>query len=47
VPTAKRLLAIFKEQGLFSVMVEGRGRRNAVYALKDLLNVTEGKVAFK
>ena len=46
-PTAKRLLAMFKEQGLFSVLVEGRGCRNAVYALKELLNVAEGSEAFK
>lgn len=46
-PTAKRLLAVFRENGLFSVLVEGRGRRNAVYALKELLNVAEGKVAFE
>ena len=46
-PTAKRLLAVFRENGLFSVLVEGWGRRNAVYALKELLNVAEGKVAFE
>lgn len=31
----------------FSVLIEGRGRRNAVYALKELLNVAEGKAVFK
>jgi Fic family protein len=41
-PTAKRLLAVFREQGLFSVLVEGRGRRSAVYALQQLLSVAEG-----
>jgi hypothetical protein len=46
-PTAKRLLAMFKENGLFSVLVEGRGRRNSVFALKELLNVAEGTEAFK
>jgi Fic family protein len=46
-PTAKRLLAVFKENGLFSVLVEGRGRRNSVFALEELLNVAEGKDAFK
>ena len=45
--TAKRLLAVFKAHGVFSVLVEGRGRRNAVFALKDLLNVAEGKELFK
>lgn len=46
-PTAKRLLAVFKENGLFSVLVEGRGRRASVFALKELLNVAEGKEVFK
>jgi Fic family protein len=46
-PTAKRLLAVFKGQGLFSVLVEGRERRNAVYALRELLNVAEGSDTFK
>ncbi len=42
-PTAKRLLAVFKDNGLFSVLIEGRGRRNSVFALKSLLNLAEGK----
>lgn len=46
-PTAKRLLALFKANDLFSVLVEGRGRRNSVFALKELLNVTEGREVFK
>jgi len=46
-PTAKRLLAVFKANGLFAVLVEGRGRRNSVFALKELLNVAEGKEMFK
>lgn len=46
-PTAKRLLAVFRANGLFGILVGGRGRRNAVYALEALLNVAEGKVAFE
>jgi len=46
-PTAKRLLAVFRDNGLFSTLVEGRGRRSSVYALKDLLNIAEGREAFK
>lgn len=46
-PTAKRLLVVFREHGLFSVLVEGRGRRPSVFALKELLNLAEGKVAFQ
>jgi hypothetical protein len=40
-PSANRA-AVFKEQGLFSVLVEERDRRNSVFALKSLLNVAEG-----
>jgi Fic family protein len=47
IPTAKRLLAVFKTHGVFSVLVEGRGRRNSVFAMKELLNVAEGSKAFK
>lgn len=46
-PTAKRLLATCKEHGLFGVLIEGRGRRNSVFALKELLNLAEGKEVFK
>lgn len=46
VPTAKRLLAVFRENGLFSVLIEGRGRRNSVFAMKELLNLAEGRKAF-
>ncbi|MBX9716346.1 MAG: Fic family protein [Burkholderiaceae bacterium] len=46
-PTAKRLLAVFRERGLFSVLIEGRGRRSSVFALKALLNVAEGEEVFK
>lgn len=46
-PTAKRLLAVFKEHGVFTVLVEGRGRAIRVFGLKALLNVAEGSEAFK
>lgn len=45
-PTAKRLLAVFREHGVFSVLTEGRGRRPSVYALRQLLNVAEGAEVF-
>lgn len=38
-PTAKRLLAVFRQHRLFSVLLEGRGRRNSVFAMKELLNL--------
>lgn len=46
-PTAKRLLAVFREHGVFSVLTEGRGRRTSVFALRQLLNVAEGTEVFK
>ena len=46
-PTAKRLLAVFREHGVFSVLTEGRGRRPAVYALRQPLNVAEGAEVFR
>lgn len=45
-PTAKRILAVFRQQGLFSVLVEGRGRRPSVFALRQLLSIAEGTEAF-
>jgi Fic family protein len=41
-PTAKRLLSVFRENGMFRVLVEGRGRRNSVFAFRRLLNTAEG-----
>lgn len=46
-PTAKRLLAVFRQRGMFTVLTEGRGRRTAVFALRQLLNVTEGSEVFQ
>lgn len=45
-PTAKRLLAIFREQGMFKVLGEGRGRRPSVFAFRRLLNLAEGREVF-
>lgn len=44
--TAKRLLRIFRDNGLFTVLVEGRGRRTSVFAMRELLNTAEGKQVF-
>jgi Fic family protein len=46
-PTAKRLLAVLREHGVFSVLTEGRGRRPSVFALRQLLNVAEGAEVFR
>lgn len=44
--TAKRLLAVLRENDLFKVLVEGRGRRNSVFAFRKLLNTAEGREVF-
>lgn len=45
-PTAKRVLTVLREQGIFTVLSEGRGRRSSVFAFRELLNLTEGRDEF-
>jgi Fic family protein len=45
-PTAFRILGILKEEGVLKAIEEGRGRRAAVLAYRDLLNIAEGYDAF-
>ena len=45
-PTAKRLIAVMREEGVLHTVAEGRGRRASVLAFKELLNVAEGHDAF-
>ncbi|MDQ6960724.1 MAG: Fic family protein, partial [Mariprofundaceae bacterium] len=45
-PTARRLLALFRENGLLKPLVEASGRKSAVYAFPALLNIAEGRMAF-
>lgn len=44
--TAKRLLAVLREEGILKVLVEGRGRRASILAFPGLLNTAEGYRAF-
>jgi Fic family protein len=42
-PTAARILALLREDGLLHTIQEGRGRRPGIYAFRQLLNVAEGR----
>lgn len=42
-PTAARILAMLREDGLLHPLREGRGRRSGIYAFRELLNVAEGR----
>lgn len=44
--TARRMLAVFREAGLLTTLVEGSGRRPAVYVFAELVNITEGRPVF-
>lgn len=44
--TARRLLDLFKSRGILKVLVEGGGRRSAILAFADLLNIVEGRNLF-
>jgi Fic family protein len=45
-PTAKRILAVLRSEGVLTVVSEGRGRRAAVLAFPALLNIAEGRDLF-
>jgi Fic family protein len=45
-PTATRILAVLRDNGILKTLKEGGGRRAAIYAFRDLLNICEGKDAF-
>ncbi len=42
-PTAKRILTMLRNGGLFTVLREHSGRTAAIYAFTELINVAEGK----
>lgn len=42
-PTAARILAMLREDGLLHALREGKGRRSGIYAFRELLNVAEGR----
>jgi Fic family protein len=45
-PTAHRILKLLRDKGMFKVMREASGRRPAIYAFRELLNIVEGYDAF-
>jgi Fic family protein len=45
-PTAKRILTVFRTEGLLVYVREGRGRRSAIFSFPQLLNIAEGYKAF-
>jgi Fic family protein len=45
-PTAKRILAMFRDEGLLRTVREASGRRPAIYAFSELINTTEGQKIF-
>lgn len=42
-PTATRILAVFRDNGILKVIREPSGRRPATYAFAELINTTEGQ----
>jgi len=45
-PTAKRILRVVKDSGLLKELRPAKGRRAAIYAFSELLNIAEGHHAF-
>jgi Fic family protein len=45
-PTARRILAVFRDNSILSTVEEASGRRAGVYAFAELLNIAEGRDVF-
>jgi Fic family protein len=45
-PTAKRILALLRDNGILITLREASGRRAAVYIFRELMNTAEGKKVF-
>ena len=45
-PTARRILTVLKDETVIIPMVQASGRRSAVFAFRELLNLAEGKAVF-
>ncbi|MPN46690.1 hypothetical protein SDC9_194287 [bioreactor metagenome] len=46
VPSAKRQISVLRKLGILKCLQEGSGRRSAIYAACELLNIAEGYEAF-
>ena len=42
-PTAKRILAILRDNNFLTTIREPSGRRSAIFAFKGLINIAEGR----
>ena len=42
-PTARRILSVLREAGILTTLLEARGRRSAVLAFPQLLDISEGR----
>ncbi len=45
-PTARRILGVLTKSRLLKTLRKSRGRRPAIFAFSELLNITEGRVVF-
>ena len=45
-PTAKRILAVLRDEGILRTLQEASGRRSAIYAFSEIINTTEGQNIF-
>lgn len=45
-PTAKRILALLRKDGMIKPLSGGKGRRASIFAFRELLNIAEGYGAF-
>ncbi len=45
-PTAKRILAALRDEGILGTLQEASGRRSAIYAFLELINTVEGQKIF-
>jgi hypothetical protein len=45
-PTANRILAVLRDNGICEILRRSSGRRPAIYVFPELINITEGKKIF-
>jgi len=45
-PTARRIIGVLRDEDFLKTLLEASGRRSAIYAFGDLLNLAEGRVVF-
>ena len=45
-PTAKRIISVLRESNILTTLREPSGRKAAIYAFSELMNITEGATIF-